>query len=253
MITLSKTRILGALFLLTAASACGGAESAEGDTVPAHAQGHPGAHEGSEHGGHGAHGGHGGAHEHDFSDAEGFAELFDDPSRDEWQQPAAVIEKLELAEGMIVADIGAGTGYFLPHLSRAVGTEGHVLGLDVEPNMVRYMTERIGRDGLTNAEAREVPTSEPGLEAASVDRILIVNTWHHISDREAYAAKLMQALRPGGFVLVVDFTEDAPHGPPPAMRLPPETVAQELEAAGFTTTTDTDALSIQYVVRGSQP
>lgn len=245
---------LPACIVLALAPGCGGAETNEEGTLPAHAEGHPG---GQDHGEHGEHGGHGGhehgspGHNHDFSDAEAFAERFDDPSRDEWQAPATVVEALELSPGMTVADIGAGTGYFLRHLSVAVGPEGRVLGLDVEANMVAYMSERIEREGLANAEAREVPMDGPGLEDASVDRILLVNTWHHISDREAYAAKLKQALRPGGSILVVDFTMDAPHGPPPAMRLPPGTVAAELEAGGFATTTDTEALSIQYLVRGT--
>jgi len=154
---------------------------------------------------------------------------------------------------MVVADIGAGTGYFVPHLSAALGDGGRVLALDVEPNMVRHMEERISEAGLTNAEARVVPTDSPGLEAASVDRILIVNTWHHISERGAYAAKLREALKPGGFVLVVDFDADSPHGPPPEMRLAAETVAAELQAGGFVTEIEADALSYQYLVFGRLP
>jgi predicted methyltransferase len=222
--------------LSVALFACGGgqAEPATAD----HAAGHPG------HGG-----GHGGAaHQHDFSDVERFATLFDDPERDAWQNPTRVVERLRLVPGMTVADLGAGTGYFIPHLSPAVGPEGRVLALDVEPNMVAHMEERIAEAGIENAEARVVPADAPGLEPASVDRILIVDTWHHIQDRGAYAARLRDTLRPGGFVLVVDFKADAPHGPPPAMRLPPETVAAELEAGGFVAEIDEQALPYQYLV-----
>lgn len=212
--------------------------------LPAHARGHPG------HPGHGH--GHGGAH-HDFSDAEAFARLFDDPTRDAWQRPAEVVELLSLQAGMTVADLGAGTGYFLPHLSPAVGAEGRVLALDVEPNMVAHMERRASEAGLANVEARRVAPDDPGLPAGSVDRILVVDTWHHIGDRETYARRLLQALAPGGFVLVVDFTRESEHGPPPEMRLPPAVVEAELSAGGLAAEVVTESLPMQYVVRGRRP
>ncbi len=152
---------------------------------------------------------------------------------------------------MVVADVGAGTGYFLPHLSPAVGESGRVLALDVEPGMVAHMSQRIAQAAMGNAEARRVAPDDPGLAAGSADRILIVDTWHHIDDREAYGARLRQALRPGGRVVVVDFTPDSPHGPPPAMRIPAEQVQRELEAAGFEARIVEESLPYQYVVQAT--
>jgi ubiquinone/menaquinone biosynthesis C-methylase UbiE len=210
-----------------------------------HAAGHPHAH--------GHH--HGGApeHHHDFSDVERFQRMFDDPARDEWQRPDEVVTLLEAAEGMTIADIGAGTGYFLGRLSAVAGESGRVLALDTEPNMVAHMQRRIEEEALSNAEARVAEQGDPGLEPSSVDRILIVDTWHHIADRERYAARLRDALRPGGSVLVVDFTADSPRGPPPAMRLSPDTVARELEAGGLQTTLLEESLPYQFVVRATRP
>ena len=233
-------------------AACGGGNAEPAD----HAAGHPGAggehagHGGHGHGGHGhGHGGHGG-HHHDFSDVERFAAIFDDPARDEWQRPAEIVSLLALSEDMTVADLGAGTGYFAPHLSTAVGEGGRVLALDVEPAMVDHMRTRFAEAGLTNAEAQVVEQNEPGLAEGSVDRVLIVDTWHHISDREAYAGRLRSALRPGGFVLVVDFTLDSPHGPPAAMRLEATAVAAELQAGGLSAqVVEQEQLPYQYVVR----
>lgn len=199
------------------------------------------------------HGHHGQGHDHDFSDVERFAEIFDDPERAAWQKPDEVVALMGLQPGQTVADLGAGTGYFLSRLSAAVGPEGRVLGLDVEPNMVAHMQERIAAEELGNTEAREVPTDDPGLAPASVDAILIVDTWHHIGEREAYAAKLFGALKPGGAVFVVDFTRDAPHGPPAEMRLSPLTVAEELASAGFEIRTLQESLPHQYVVRAERP
>lgn len=238
--------ILGGCVVLTLALGCGGGAATEPE--PDHAAGHPGADRGGDH----AHHHHGQGHHHDFSDVERFSAIFDDPERDAWQRPQEVVTHLQLTEGAVVADLGAGTGYFLPHLSPAVGAEGRVLALDVEEAMVAHMRERIAEAEMANAEARVVSTDAPGLEPASVDRVLIVDTWHHISDREAYSARLAEALRPGGFVLVVDFTADSPQGPPAAMRLTAEQVSAELEAGGLTTEILQEELPYQYVVRAQR-
>jgi ubiquinone/menaquinone biosynthesis C-methylase UbiE len=164
-----------------------------------------------------------------------------------------VIAAMRVDPGMTVADLGAGTGYFLPHLSRAVGPSGKVLALDVEPDMVRHMTERAAREGLANVVARKVPYDDPELPAGSVDRVLIVDTWHHIPDRPRYAAKLAAALRPAGAVLIVDLTRDAQRGPPREHRIPAETAAAELAAGGLTTEMATEELPDQYIVIGKRP
>ncbi len=239
------------LFVLLAA--CGGSDPEPADE-PATGETDSGGEttEPPTHGRH-QHGHHGQGHDHDFSDVERFSAIFDDPERDSWQKPDQVVSLMALQPGQTVADIGAGTGYFLSRLSAAVGPEGRVLGLDVEPNMVAHMAQRIASESLTNAEAAVVPTDDPNLEAASVDAILIVDTWHHIGERDAYSAKLFAALAPGGAVYVVDFTQDAPHGPPPEMRLSPLTVAEELASAGFEIQTLEETLPHQYVVRATKP
>ena len=160
---------------------------------------------------------------------------------------------MALAPGMVVADIGAGTGYFLPYLVPAVQPAGRVLGLDVEPNMVRHMEARIRDGGLEGAEARVVATDDPGLAPGTVDRILIVDTWHHIQDRVAYGRRLAAALAPEGALFVVDFRKDSPQGPPPAMRLDAEAVLRELREAGFEAEQLPVPLPYQYVLRAAVP
>jgi ubiquinone/menaquinone biosynthesis C-methylase UbiE len=190
----------------------------------------------------------------DFSEVERFARHFDSPDRDAWQKPAEVVSLLDLRPGHVVADIGAGTGYFLSYWSKAVGSRGHVLALDVEPNMVEYMKRRVRESGWGNVEPRVVAADDPGLPEGGVDRIVIVDTWHHIDDRPTYTAKLLRALRPGGSVLVVDFTLESDLGPPAKHRMPPEDVVKELEAGGLRAQIDsTETLPKQYVVRGSKP
>jgi predicted methyltransferase len=189
---------------------------------------------------------------HRFDDPERYARSFDNPQRNAWQKPAEVVELLALAPGQTVVDIGAGTGYFLPHLAPAVQPGGQAVGLDVEPAMVEHMTRRIAREKIAGAQARQGAPDDPGLAPASVDRVLTVNTWHHIAERVAYARKLHQALRPGGFVLVVDYTMTTKRGPPPAARIAPERVIDELTQAGFTAELVKESLPHQYIVRGSK-
>lgn len=232
-----------AFLILGLVQACGPSTRAETNTPT---------HPGGERHGH-AHGHHGQGAAHDFSDVERFAAIFDDPARDAWQKPAEVVDVMELAQGMVVADIGAGTGYFLARLSAAVGSEGHVLGLDTEAAMVAHMQNRIEEAQLANTSAAVVAPDDPGLDPQSVDRVLIVDTWHHISDRASYVSRLHEALRPGGRVVIVDFTMESEHGPPVEMRLPASTVLDELQAGGLSATLITESLPHQYIVVATSP
>jgi len=187
---------------------------------------------------------------HDFSDAEHWSMRFDSAERQAWQKPEEVTELLAIEPGMTAVDLGAGTGYFLPYLSVAVGDAGRVIGLDPELGMVRFMVERAEREGLANVESRQIPFDDPELATGTADRILIVNTWHHIQNREAYAAKLRSALAVGGTVAVVDFTRDSPSGPPVAERLDPKQVIRELREGGLDAEVIEETLPRQYVVVG---
>jgi ubiquinone/menaquinone biosynthesis C-methylase UbiE len=187
---------------------------------------------------------------HDFSDVAKHGKAFDGPERVAWQKPDHVVALMAIRPGMTVVDLGAGTGFFEAPLARAVGTEGKVLALDVEPNMVEHLRERAVEEGLPQVEARLVAPGDPGLAPASVDRILIVNTWHHIDDRGPYSAKLRAALKPGGSIHIVDFDQSSSKGPPPQHKLQPSQVIAELEVGGLEAGQIDEELSEQYVVVG---
>jgi cyclopropane fatty-acyl-phospholipid synthase-like methyltransferase len=191
------------------------------------------------------------AMQHHFESAEACAKSFDDPARDRWQQPQLVLDALELGPGMVIADIGAGTGYFSVRLARAV-PDGQVIATDIEPDMIRYLTERATREHLTNLRAVQTPPADPQLAAGTVDRILVVDVWHHIDDRAGYARALARALRPGGKLAIVDFTREATHGPPVEMRLTPEQVIGELRQAGLAAALSPIVLPDQYIVIGTR-
>ncbi|MCP3997360.1 MAG: methyltransferase domain-containing protein [bacterium] len=187
---------------------------------------------------------------HDFSDAERWTGIFDSPERQDWQRPHEVIALMEIEAGMTAADLGAGTGYFLAYLSPAVGTEGRVLALEPEASLVEFIKKRASEEGWTNVKPRRIPYDDPQLDAGSVDRLLIVNTWHHIEDRPAYAAKIRQALKSDGKVYVVDYTQDSPSGPPREERLEPEQIIDELTRGGLASALVEEALPRQFIVVG---
>ena len=131
-------------------------------------------------------------------------------------------------------------------------SEGDLIGAAerVTPAMVNFMADRAEREDWSNVKVRTVQPDDPGLKGSTVDRILIVNTWHHISNRESYSRKLRDALKPGGGVLIVDFTQQSSHGPPVSQRIRPEGVVAELRAGGLDVEILQESLPDQYIVVG---
>ena len=192
-------------------------------------------------------------HVHHFDNPEKYAKNWNSAERAEWQKPDEVIALMAITPGSAVADLGAGTGYFVSYLSAATGPTGKVHALDLEPTMLAWIADHAKKDGLTNVETHQVTFDSTGFEANTLDRLLTVNTWHHIENREAYAKHLFSVIKPGGKVVVVDFTKDAPEGPPAAMRLEPQVIIDELKAGGFSAELVTETLPRQYIVVGTKP
>ena len=183
---------------------------------------------------------------HRFDDPAQWAQRFESPAREAWQQPDLVVASLALAPDARVADVGAGTGYFSVRLARAA-SQGRVWAVDVEPTMVRWVLDRAHRENIGNLTA-VLAAPDDALLPEPVDLVLVVDTYHHISARTAYFTRLRSALRPHGRVAIVDFRLDSPEGPPIAMRLAPEVVRAEMAAAGFTLAGSLDTLPRQYML-----
>lgn len=170
-------------------------------------------------------------HQHSFSDAERWAQVFDDPKRDAWQKPHDVIQALAPKADAIIADIGAGTGYFAVRFARMV-PKGRVYGVDTEADMVKHLAERAKREGLKNVTAVTGAPDDPRLPEKA-DLIVLVDVFHHIDERERYFRKLRDSLKPGGRVVIIDFRLDSPEGPPKRVRVAPERVRAEMKSAGY--------------------
>ncbi|MCI0408107.1 MAG: class I SAM-dependent methyltransferase, partial [Acidobacteria bacterium] len=139
------------------------------------------------------------------------------------------------------------TGYFSRYLSTAVFPGGMVLAIDVEPSMVQHLGERASREKLSNLVPVLALPDDPFLPKGRVDRVLIVDTYHHIDSRLEYFSRMRQAMSSGGKVAIVDFQKrPLPVGPPPEHKLDPGFVVQEMEQAGWKLTEEKDFLPYQY-------
>ena len=220
------------------------------------------------HGPHGAHdqGAHGHGHghnphpadhtcptaDHRFDDPAKWAKVFDDPARDAWQKPKVVVQALALAPGDKVADIGTGTGYFVPHLASAV-PKGHVFAIDVEPKLLKHVKKRATAAKLSNVSTVLADKNDPKLPRG-VNVVLLVDTYHHIGKRMDYFRGVQTKLAPKGRVVIVDFRMGKlPVGPPDSHKLPSKTVQQEMTTAGYALCSDRDILPHQYVLVFARP
>lgn len=188
-----------------------------------------------------------------FDDPAAYAKSWENPERDAWQRPAELIAALGVRPGMNVADIGTGTGYLLPHLSRAAGPGGKVFAVDISPAMLKWVRDRAAADGLDNVTAVQANSGATTLPAQSIDRAIMINVWHHIENQDAYARDLRNAMRDGGVLFIVETRPDAGEdGPPKHFRLPPEKVIERLAQAGFRATLDPFKIDRQYVIRAQR-
>jgi ubiquinone/menaquinone biosynthesis C-methylase UbiE len=180
------------------------------------------------------------------NDPTAYIKALDDPARDAYQKPHEVMEALAVREGEVIADIGAGTGYFSLRMARHVGTTGHVYGVDVSADMVKHLNARIRDAKLTNITTILAEPDDP-LLPRQVNRFLIVDVWHHIEDQTGYLAKMKSLLVPGGQVVMIDFHKrDLPVGPPTEMKIAREDLVRQMEANGFALATEHTFLPYQY-------
>ncbi len=179
---------------------------------------------------------------HRFEDAESWAARFEDPERDAWQHPQAIVEALCDRDDLIIADIGSATGYFPVRFALAV-PRGKVIGVDIEPDMVFYLNDRARREGLANLVSLLGAPEDPHLPVPA-DVVFICNTYHHIDGRVDYFTRLQEQLAGDGRVAIVDYRPESLRGPP--HKLAPDVVKQEMEAAGYRLLEDHDFLPEQY-------
>jgi ubiquinone/menaquinone biosynthesis C-methylase UbiE len=180
------------------------------------------------------------------NDPDAYIAALENPARDAYQKPAEVVKVLGLKTGEIVADIGAGSGYFTLRVAREVGPKGHVYAVDVMPEMILHLNRRVRDAGLLNVSTILAPPDDP-LIPRQVDRFLIVDVWHHIEDQAGYLAALKKLLKPGGQIVMIDFQKrELPVGPPVAMKIARDDLVAQMKEHGFVVTAEHTFLPYQY-------
>ena len=170
-----------------------------------------------------------------------------DYGRDSWQKPDEVMKSLNLKPGDVIADIGAGTGYFTRRFAKAVSPGGQALGLEIVSSNVESMKRDADRLRLDTYKARLVEPDDPGFEPGSVDIVFLCDAYHHLRNRVEYFKKVSRGLKKDGRVVIVDFyNKRMAVGPPPSHTVAKAVVLEEMKAAGYKLLNDKDFLSYQY-------
>ena len=170
------------------------------------------------------------------------------PDRDAWQRPDQVMDKLLIAERSVVADLGAGGGWFTMRLAGRVGPNGLVYAQDVQPQMIEAITRRTARAQLKNVKTVLGTTSDPRLPGP-VDAALIVDAYHEMEQPVVMLRNVARALKAGGRIGIVEFKKDGwGPGPPMGERKDPEPIIRDAEAAGLRLLSRETFLRYQYML-----
>lgn len=171
------------------------------------------------------------------------------PDRDAWQRPDRIMDALQIGENSVVADLGAGGGWFTVRLARQVGPNGRVYAEDIQLQMIQAMDRRITREGLRNVKTQLGTPDDPKLPAGAMDAVLIVDAYHEIERPVALLRNVAKSLKPAGVVAIVNFKKDG-GGPGPSMdeRVDAEKVVADARAAGLELRKREDFLRYQYML-----
>jgi ubiquinone/menaquinone biosynthesis C-methylase UbiE len=135
------------------------------------------------------------------------------PEREKEEQPTKLLDALKLKEGIVVADVGAGSGYFTFRLSERVGAKGKVLAVDIQKEMLAIIRKRMKERQVKNIELIEGTETDPKLPAEAVDLILMVDVYHEFSHPWEMTTAMVKALKPGGRLVFVEYRLEDPKVP----------------------------------------
>ena len=181
-------------------------------------------------------------HHVDFHDIEQWEESLENPDRAKWQMPDRVVDSLDVQPRAVIADIGAGTGYFNLLFAKAVGDSGKVYAEEIEPELVRYMFDRRRLEGTPQVMPILGSPEDPRLPDG-LDLVFVCNTYRYIDGRRAYFARLLEKLEPAGRLAIIDFT---PTPQTAETRISADQVREELEAVGYELAEVFTFLPVQY-------
>jgi ubiquinone/menaquinone biosynthesis C-methylase UbiE len=175
--------------------------------------------------------------------------LLEPPDREAWQKPEQVMDALYIGEASVVADLGAGGGWFTIRLARRVSQNGTVYAEDIQRLMIEAIERRVQREGLTNVKTVLGTGVDPfpGLPLGTFDAVLIVDAFHEMAEPVVLLRNVARTLKPQGRIGIIDYREgDGGPGPASDERVPPSVIAAKAKEAGLTLDREETFLRYQY-------
>ena len=177
------------------------------------------------------------------------ASWLDRPEREAEEAPTKAIAALKLEPGTVVADVGAGSGYYSVLLARAVGERGRVYAIDIQPEMLALVRKKTEAAGLRNVDLVLGTVTDPKLPAEAVDLVLMVDVYHELAEPQSMLRALARALKPSGRLVLIEFRKESPWVPiRDEHKMSVRDARIELEAEGFTFDRVIDVLPWQHIL-----
>ena len=177
------------------------------------------------------------------------AAWLDRPEREREEAPSKAIAALGLKPGDVVADVGAGSGYYTVRLAEAVGPTGRVVATDLQPGMLDIIRTRVARAQLRNVELVQGRADDPVLPANAFDLVLMVDVYHELASPQVFVRKLAEALKRDGRLVLIEFRREDPRVPiREEHKMSVSQVREELGADGFRIERVIDVLPWQHLI-----
>ncbi len=164
----------------------------------------------------------------------GGADWLEREEREREESPSKAIELLNLKEGMVVADIGAGVGYYTIRMAKKVGPTGKVYASDIQPEMLTLLRKRLDEQKITNVEMVLGTETDPKLPLNSIDLAIMVDVYHELAQPQRMLRKLQKTLKDDGRLVLLEFRKEDPYVPiRPEHKMSVAEAKLELEDEGF--------------------
>jgi ubiquinone/menaquinone biosynthesis C-methylase UbiE len=179
----------------------------------------------------------------------GGIEWLDRAQRDSEEHPAQVLDALQLHAGEVVADLGAGSGYFTFRMAPKVGITGKVLAVDVQDEMLQTLKQRVAAEKITNVQVIKASETDPHLPTGAVDLVLLVDVYHELAYPYEVMHRVRDSLKPNGRVVFVEYRKEDPEVP--IKEVHKMSVAQldkEMMAVGLVPVRKIETLPLQHIL-----
>ncbi|HTS51077.1 MAG TPA: class I SAM-dependent methyltransferase [Bryobacteraceae bacterium] len=177
------------------------------------------------------------------------SDWLDRPEREEEEHPDQALQAIGIRRGMVVADVGAGSGVMTFKMAKLVGPSGKVYAVDIQPQMLEILQTRAQRDKVTNVQTVLDTVSDPKLPAGAIDLILLVDVYHEFSQPQAMLDHMREALKPNGRLVLLEYRKEDPTVPIlPDHKMSVSEVKAEVEPEGFQFDQVIEVLPRQHII-----